>query len=856
MSRNWLRKLNGSDFNYDPIDSVIADPTSVNPTGTGATFGFYSVSSANVASNTEVYVRNGGMTFHLLFNNDDNPTGAFMAGIEEAASLLSAAIPHDIIVNLKINFSGTGGNADAKPNNGAYVDYSLVRDALQAAGCAGSSGLPSGDSINGCGQVEVWNAQGKVLGLMPNPKDTTTDDGEARFSTDIPASNLVGVALHELTHALGRVPYYGWDWGTFANEPDIMQFYRYSSPGHYYFDGGDTTASASYFSLDGGGYTEIADYGQNSDPSDFLNAFPFKTPSGKTDPASPNSPEDPFDQAWDGNTIQHLTASDLDLLSALGFSPTGLQYFYFVATESKTGDYYSGYVYDSTGTYHPGYTYTGGTDQVGGHWTYSITSIGYATNSGTSGYVYDFGYYDADLGGYSTVYGYNGQASGTNYLGSDYDYIYSVGGYQEFGGAYYVVPDVNSFYFKATESKTGDVYYGYVYDSTGTYYLGYTTTGGVDQAGGRWTYTITSNALSAASGISGSVYDYAYYDADLATWSTPKYFDAGFTSGSSYLGSDSDYVNAFGSDYQFGQSYYVVPESSKLFNFVAHESKTGDSYYGWVYDNTNTYYVGYTYSPSATDQAGGKWTYSIYGGGYGGYSPSLSGYVYDSYYYDADYGGSTPYYYSNGNSSGYGGLGSDYDYAYDLGSYYLFGYGYNTVPENSKLFYFIAQESATGDYYYGLVYDNTGTYYSGYTYSPSATDQAGGKWTYSIYSSSSSSYSPSLSGYVYDTSYYDTDLGSFSTEYGYNGSPSGTTGLGSDYDYIYVNGLGDQQFGGGDKVVSDSFIYSRAAATTQSYTPYSGKPNQTSLAVTATSGLGSSTPHDTPLLLGFGTQHS
>src|SRR4029077_12641818 len=99
--------------------------------------------------------------------------------------------------------------------------------------------------------VAVWNAQLKLWGVI-GANDTSTDDGSATFATDIDPSLLVGVALHELTHALGRIPY--------GSQPDIFDLFRFTSAGTRLFAGGNT-AQAAYFSLDGGN-TKIADYGQ------------------------------------------------------------------------------------------------------------------------------------------------------------------------------------------------------------------------------------------------------------------------------------------------------------------------------------------------------------------------------------------------------------------------------------------------------------------------------------------------------------------------------------------------------------------------------------------------------------------
>jgi hypothetical protein len=75
----------------------------------------------------------------------------------------------------------------------------------------------------------------------------------------------------------------------------------------YVFNGG-VPGPASYFSVNGG-TTKLADYGQNSDPSDFLNP-----------PDSNLTPDDPFNEFYDNNTLQHLTTVDLTQLDVLGFN--------------------------------------------------------------------------------------------------------------------------------------------------------------------------------------------------------------------------------------------------------------------------------------------------------------------------------------------------------------------------------------------------------------------------------------------------------------------------------------------------------------------------------------------------------
>src|SRR5258708_29990916 len=246
----------GSPFSDAPVE-ILAHPA--------LTSEAVASSSAQSGPTSVVSLTPGGIIINLLFDAAAMAAPAsFRAGIQQAASILTGAISDKITVNIKIDYSGTGGGAAAGADNGLYESYSSVRADLinnATAGDATFNALPGGSSIQGQSSVAVWNAQLKLFGLL-GPNDTATDDGSATFATDIAPNLLVGVALHELTHALGRVPY--------GPQPDIFDLFRFTSPGTRLFQNG-STAPASYFSLDGG-VTKLADFGQRSDPSDFLNS--------------------------------------------------------------------------------------------------------------------------------------------------------------------------------------------------------------------------------------------------------------------------------------------------------------------------------------------------------------------------------------------------------------------------------------------------------------------------------------------------------------------------------------------------------------------------------------------------------
>jgi hypothetical protein len=264
------------------------------------------------------------MNIHLEFVAADNPTVAFENSIQQAANILDSMFTDNVTINLTVGYGEvdgetlTNGEAAAGPNltGGATEEsYSTVRADLVAGASPGDSTftfLPTGTSINGQSEVMVFSSQQKLFGQIA--ANGTNTDGGAGFATDIPSNELVGVALHELTHAMGRAP----DNQTgFSSVPDIFDFFNYEGGGTRLFSDSLPSPSASYFSLNDG-FTKWADYGINSDPSDFLNSYAVTNSNG-TDVASIYTPEDAFNQYYDSNTAQYLTPMDLEQMDALGF---------------------------------------------------------------------------------------------------------------------------------------------------------------------------------------------------------------------------------------------------------------------------------------------------------------------------------------------------------------------------------------------------------------------------------------------------------------------------------------------------------------------------------------------------------
>jgi hypothetical protein len=265
-----------------------------------------------------VYATSGNITFNLEFDTAALAAGpAFTTQMEAAATLLASKIsaPKPIILNITVQYNENGvgvGGAEGGPQTGLFESYSTVRADLIAGAAAGDTNfnaLPTGTSDNGFSSVAVWNAQLKAFGLLTGSAPEV--DGVVDFGTGISSSLLTGVALHELAHAIGRVPYGGVPNGT---TPDIFDLFRFTSAGNILVDDNLPAPSAAYFSVNGG-TAKLADYGIHSDPSDFLNSFPIGG-----DVASSLTPNDAFNQYYNSSTKQTLTAVDRIQMDVLGFS--------------------------------------------------------------------------------------------------------------------------------------------------------------------------------------------------------------------------------------------------------------------------------------------------------------------------------------------------------------------------------------------------------------------------------------------------------------------------------------------------------------------------------------------------------
>jgi serralysin len=187
---------------------------------------------------------------------------SFRDGVQAAVDILKATIRNAITVTIEVDYGNWlgaplgAGSGIGQPLSGSnsFQSYPAIRAALSNVATSADdisfvAALPNTSSIQSNANFVICAPVMKAIGLNPG---TVGLDGKIGIGTGISTANLVGVALHELTHALGR-----------ANGEPTFDFGRFTSAGTRLFTGGPTSAAA-YFSVDGG-VTKLADFGVAND---------------------------------------------------------------------------------------------------------------------------------------------------------------------------------------------------------------------------------------------------------------------------------------------------------------------------------------------------------------------------------------------------------------------------------------------------------------------------------------------------------------------------------------------------------------------------------------------------------------
>ncbi len=239
---------------------------------------------------------------------------SFKSAIAAAATYLDTIITNSITVNIDVGLNEIDGKtlssgvlAEGGPSTGVVLNYTQVKAALKAARDSTATdtayaNLPAKDPSGG-GGFFVSTSQEKAWGDLA--ANGTGTDGYVGFSSSfsyyygttapVPSNeyDLVSIAEHELTHALGRISTLG------QGHLSVLDLFRYTAAGVQ----PTSTSQSAYFSIDGG-RTGSYYFDTSSDPADW---------SSSTAP-------DSFDAYLGAGQLNPVSATDVTLLNVIGFA--------------------------------------------------------------------------------------------------------------------------------------------------------------------------------------------------------------------------------------------------------------------------------------------------------------------------------------------------------------------------------------------------------------------------------------------------------------------------------------------------------------------------------------------------------
>jgi hypothetical protein len=261
----------------------------------------------------------------IPINDTNDPS--FLADEQTAINIYESLFSYDnITVTIRIGYGDMDGQPlpDQNKSEGdvnilgvQFLTYAALRNDLMKYGeplIYNNSNLPPpGGFVGPDGTTNppnfwVSSAVAKIFGIQTN----VAIDGSVGIGTGFaPGPERVSALLHEIGHALGRVPENFSDPLYHNTSYSELDLWRFTSQGNRLFDSNTTTPTAAYFSVDGG-IKDLADWGQTSDSTDFRGT--------DSTPPSNLTPNDPFDEIV--GDLGNFTGMDGAVMAALGFNFT------------------------------------------------------------------------------------------------------------------------------------------------------------------------------------------------------------------------------------------------------------------------------------------------------------------------------------------------------------------------------------------------------------------------------------------------------------------------------------------------------------------------------------------------------
>src|SRR5262245_38382453 len=253
-----------------------------------------------------------------------NPDATLLADENAAKAILESTFFNNITLTFNVgngfnplNGRNVVGSGAGGPNTNVFVTYGNLRTALLNSGQPTfftDANLPAGNNIpitpgqpNNGSMSDFWisSSQARALGIAVA---NTPVDGSIGIGTTAAAGlDRVATILHEVGHAMGRMPNNAGQGGvTRYPELNLTRFLNVNGSRFIIEAGG------GIFSIDGGA-TSLVNWDFNS-AADFLDPANFRDPAPgrRLDPCNATS--------VNGNELGQLTAVDVQVMDALGFS--------------------------------------------------------------------------------------------------------------------------------------------------------------------------------------------------------------------------------------------------------------------------------------------------------------------------------------------------------------------------------------------------------------------------------------------------------------------------------------------------------------------------------------------------------